>query len=324
MKRIIVLFVITVAFVLNAGICKAAPRKVRIASHVSKASPLYATAKLFVKKISKKYPNVFDFKFYPNGQLGKEQALINNVKLGSIEMIIVASGVLKLDDKLGIFDLPWLFKNLKQVKKVMTGPFGEVVKKRIEEKQGMIVLGIYVNGFRDVINNKRPIRQPSDMKGLKIRVTGSPYKRKAFSMLGANPLPIAWQETFTAIQEGVADGAEAALYGFYGAKLYQITKYLSLTHHTYTPSFLLVSKNFWNSLNKEQQRGFQEVANEITDQAYTLAGQEAKNYLKDMRRYVKVNQVDIAPFRAKVQPDYQDYENKFGTTWLDMIRKSEQ
>jgi tripartite ATP-independent transporter DctP family solute receptor len=312
-----------VAGLVTALATPAFAKEVRIASHVSATSPLYATAQMFAERIGTKFPKKFNFKFYPNGQLGKEKALINNVRLGSLEMAMVASGVLALDNKLGIFDLPWLFANRAQVQRAVSGEFGKEVKKRLEEKQGFIVLGIYENGFRHVVNTKRPILTPADMKGLKIRVTGSKYKRDGFSAMGADPVPIAWQETFTAIQQGVVDGAEAALYGFYGAKLYEITKYLSLTRHTYSPSFLIVSKTFWNSLSKKEQKTFQQVADDMSPDAYKAAAKLEQGYIEKMKGKIKFNKVDPAPFQKKAQSVYKEYTKAYGDGWLKLIRAAE-
>lgn len=294
--------------------------EVRIASHVNESSPLYTNAQLFVEKVSAKFPGKFEFKFYPNGQLGKEQALIDNIKLGTIEMAMVASGVLKLDDKLGIFDLPWLFDNRGHVTKALGGKFGAEVSKQLQDKQGFTVLGIYENGFRHVINKKKPIVTPADMDGMKIRVTGSKFKRDGFSAMGADPVPVAWQETFTAIQQGVVDGAEAALYGFYGAKLYEINDYISLTNHTYSPSFLIVSNAFWASLSDAEKETFRQTANEMSGEAFTQAADMEADYLKKMSETIKVNDVDPAPFQEKAKSVYDSYTSRFGTDWLNLVR----
>ena len=310
------------AAVLVAGSAYAAPVEVRIASHVSEVSPLYWQATMFRDAISKRLPDAFKFTFYPNGQLGKEKALIDNVKIGSMEMISVASGILKLDKKLGVFDLPWLFKDRAHVQRAMKAGLFDAVSKRLEDKQGFIVLGINENGFRHVVNTKKPIKVPADMKGLKIRVTGSAYKRDGFSTMGADPVPIAWTETFTAIQTGVVDGAEAALYGFYGAKLYEVAPYLSLTTHTYSPSFLIVSKSFWNSLSDEQKRIFREVADQITGPSYEKAAELEMGYLKNMQKDAKVNEVDLDAFAKLATGVYDKYVKAQGSDWLDYITKT--
>lgn len=306
-----------------AGLAPAAAKDVRIASHVSETSPLYATAQMFAERIGKEFPKDFTFKFYPNSQLGKEKALIDNVRLGSLEMAMVASGVLALDNKLGVFDLPWLFTDRAHVQRAMSGPFGEAVTKRLEEQQGFIVLGMYENGFRHVVNTKRAIAKPEDFNGLKIRVTGSKFKRDGFTAMGADPVPIAWEETFTALQQGVVDGAEAALYGFYEAKLYEAAKYVSLVNHTYSPSFLLVSKNFWESLTDEQRKTFRRVASEMTADAYKAAADLDKSFLEKMKSVAIINEVDPKPFQEKAASVYQAYAKEYGPDWVDLVRKAQ-
>jgi tripartite ATP-independent transporter DctP family solute receptor len=309
------------ALVAGASVCSA--KDVRIASHVSESSPLYANAQMFAERLGKEFPNDFNFKFYPNSQLGKEKALIDSIRLGSLEMAMVAGSVLALDNKLGLFDLPWLFTDRAHVQRAMSGPLGEQVKKRLEEKQGFVVLAIYENGFRHVVNIKRPITKPEDMNGLKIRVTGSKFKLDGFSAMGADPVPIAWEETFTALQQGVVDGVEAALYGFYEAKLYEVTKHLSLVTHTYSPSFLLVSKAFWNSLSEEQRATFQRVAGAMSDEAYKAAADLDQTYLGKMKDKIAVNEVDPKPFQAKAERVYQAYTKEYGADWLDLVRKAQ-
>jgi TRAP-type C4-dicarboxylate transport system substrate-binding protein len=205
----------------------------------------------------------------------------------------------------------------------MAGPLGAAVKQRIEEKQGMIVLGMYENGFRHVINTKHAIAKPEDMKGLKIRVTGSKFKLDGFTAMGADPVPVPWEETFTALQQGVVDGAEAALYGFYEVKLFEVAKNLSLVNHTYSPSFLLVSKSFWGSLTEDQRKTFQRVADEITADAYKAAADLDKGFLDKMRASASVNEVDPKPFQVKAESVYTAYAKEYGSDWVDMIRKAQ-
>lgn len=297
--------------------------EVRIATHVSKASPLYENALLFVEKISAKFPGKFEFKFYPNGQLGKEPALIDNIKLGTLEMGMMGGSVLKLDNKLGLFDLPWLFKDRAHVVRSVKGELGKEIIKRLEEKQNFIVLGIYESGFRHVINTKRPIMAPKDLNGLKIRVAGSKFKRDGFAAMGADPVPVAWQETFTAVQQGVVDGAEAALYGHYSANLYEIAPHLSLTNHNFGPSFLIVSKAFWARLTADEQAVFRQVASDMTDEAYEQAARQESGYLEKMSAVIKVNEVDPVPFQKKATSVYTDYTAEFGTDWLNLARAAE-
>jgi TRAP-type transport system periplasmic protein len=309
--------------VLLATVGAGEAKEVRLASHVSETSPLYATAEMFASRIGKELPADFNFKFYPNSQLGKEKALIDSIRLGSLEMAMVAGGVLSLDNKLGLFDLPWLFADRAHVQRALNGPLGAEVTKRLEEKQGFVVLGIYENGFRHVINTKRAITKPDDFSGLKIRVTGSKFKLAGFSAMGADPVPIAWEETFTALQQGVVDGVEAALYGFYEAKLYEVTKHISLVTHTYSPSFLLVSKTFWSSLSEEQRAIFRKVAAGMSADAYKAAADLDQSFLDKMKDKIAINAVDPKPFQAKVEPVYQDYAKEYGPDWINLVRQAQ-
>ncbi len=302
-------------------ICFAAaqPQKVRIASHVSALSPLHQQSQMFADEIEKRLPGQFEFTLYPSGQLGKEKALITNVKAGSLEMINVASGVMKLDKKLGLFDLPWLFSSRDHVRKAMDGELGRQVAQRIEDKAGVTVVGIYENGFRHVLNKVRPVFKPADLKGLKIRISGGKFRQGVFQQMGATPQKISWKETFTALQTGVVDGVEAATYGFYGQKQYEVAKYLSLTGHVYTPSFLIASKTFWDSLTAEQQKVFAAVGAEITGKAYDGAATLETKYFAEMKNHVKINDIDLKAFQAATSKSYDNYVNSQGDDWLKLV-----
>ncbi|MEM9146261.1 MAG: TRAP transporter substrate-binding protein [Pseudomonadota bacterium] len=208
----------------------AEPREVRIASHVSEFSPLHAQSTLFAEAIEARLPSQFEFKLFPSGQLGKEKDLITNIPAGSREMINVASGVMKLDN--------------------------------------MKVIGVYESGFRHVINSERAVAEPFDLEGLNIRISGGKFRQQVFQNRGATPQKVSWDEAFTALQTGVVDGAEAATYGFYKQKHFEVAGFLSLTGHVYAPSFLVASNAFFGSLTPEQQVVFVEVGREIADAAY--------------------------------------------------------
>ena len=294
------------------------PREVRIASHVSTLSPLHAQSEMFAAEIEKRLPGQFEFKLYPGGQLGKESALITNIKAGSIEMINVASGVTKMDKKLGLFDLPWLFDDRAHVIRAMQGPLGDQVAEEIE-KQDVVVVGIYENGFRHVINGKRPVTTPADLKGMKIRISGGKFRQGVFQSMGATPQKVSWAETFTALQTGVVDGAEAATYGFYEQKHFEVAKHMSLTGHVYTPSFLLASKAFMDSLTPEQRTVFEEVGKAITEAAYDKSAKLESAYLAEMRKMTDINDVDLAAFQEATRDVYETYRSSQGDAWIKLV-----
>lgn len=300
----------------------AAPREVRIASHVSELAPLHAQSVLFAKTVDERLPGRFDFKIFPNGQLGKESALIDNLQLGTLEMINVASGVLKIDGKLGIFDLPWLFDNRAHVIRAMEAGLEDAIRERVENSGTLKVIGVYENGFRHVINSRRPIVTPSDIEGLKVRISGGKFRQDVFASMGAIPTKVAWGETFSAMQTGVVDGAEAAAYGFYGQRHYEVMDYLSKTSHVYTPSFLMASSSFFDSLTDEEKQVFVEVGHEITAQTYEDAAMLEAKYLEEMGANLAVNDADITAFQKKTAGVTDDYVGKHGSEWLDLVNKT--
>ncbi|MDD3343870.1 MAG: TRAP transporter substrate-binding protein [Sulfurospirillaceae bacterium] len=299
-------------------------QEVRIASHVSALSPLHYQAVAFSQAVDAALPGKFEFKHYPNGQLGDEKALITNLKAGSIEMSIVASGALKLDPKLDFFDLPWLFNDRAHVIRAMKAGLEDEVKKTIEEKSGLVVLGIYENGFRHVMNSKRAISVPADMQGLKIRVAGGKLRQDVFREMGASPQKVAWTETFTALQTGVVDGAEAATYGFYEQKHHEILKYFSITNHVYTPSFLLASKSFFNALKPEEQATLLRIGKALTDSSYKEAEALEKKYLDEMKGKTEINEANVKLFQERVKDAQADYEKKYGNKWLNIVKSTAQ
>lgn len=306
--------------VLATSAAFAEPVEVRIASHVSAFSPLHAQSELFAAEIEKRLPGQFEFKLFPGGQLGKEKDLMTNVQAGSIEMINVASGVMKLDKKLGVFDLPWLFTDRDHVKRAMKAGLEDAIRTRIEDVGGMKVIGVYENGFRHVINTQRPVKEPFDLEGLKIRISGGKFRQGVFQQMGATPQKVSWGETFTALQAGVVDGAEAATYGFYEQKHFEVAKYLSLTSHVYTPSFLLASNDFFNSLNDEQKKVFAEVGRAITDAAYDASAALEAKYFEEMKTKLEINAVDLAAFKKATAESYDAYAKSQGEDYLTLIR----
>lgn len=320
MRKIATLLAAIAIAALNASLAIAEPREVRIASHVSAFSPLHAQSELFASEIERRLPGQFDFKLFPGGQLGNEKALMTNVQAGSIEMINVASGVLKLDRKLGVFDLPWLFADRDHVKRAMASGMEDAIRERIEEVGNVTVIGIYENGFRHVINARRAVWEPFDLEGLKIRISGGKFRQGVFQKMGATPQKVSWGETFTALQSGVVDGAEAATYGFYEQKHFEVASYLSLTGHVYTPSFLLASDAFMRSLTPAQRRVFVEVGRAITDRAYDISARLEEKYFREMKGLLEINEVDLDKFQKATASSYDDYVGSEGDEYLRFVR----
>ena len=296
--------------------------QIRMATHVSVYSPLYNQMKMFSERIEKKAPGKFNFKLYPSGQLGKEKALITNLKANSIEIVNVASGAIKLDKVLGVYDLPWLFNDREHVVRALNAGLADKTTKILEQQVNVKVLGIYENGFRHIINAKRAIKKPRNLRGLKIRISGGKFRQTVFRQMGAIPQKVAWKETFTALQTGVVDGAEAAAYGFYEQKHYEVMKHLSLTGHVYTPSFMLISKKFLKTLSQKDQALFIETAKDMKKAAFKEAEKLENKYFDIMKSKLSINKVVTSSFQKRTKKSYKKYIKEYGKNLLNIVERT--
>jgi tripartite ATP-independent transporter DctP family solute receptor len=300
-----------------------AQKTVRIAYVTTESSPQHNQSKRFAEMIEERLPGHFNFRLYPNGQLGSEKTSLEQLQLGELEMANIVTPIMEADRSLEIFDLPFLFKDRDHARRALNAELRGKMVQAIEKKTDVEVLGIYENGFRHTMS-RREIVVPSDMKGMKIRIAGGKLRQDVFRAMGANPTPIDWTEVFTALQTGVVDGAEAAIYGLYEAKLYQITPHLSLTSHAYAPSFLVVSRDFWSKLSAEEQKVFHEVGEELVSWAFDFSERTENEQLEEMSKYAKINKIDFEKFQEVTAPTYETYAKQYGSEWLDVIRGAAQ
>ncbi|MEX2552026.1 MAG: TRAP transporter substrate-binding protein [Actinomycetota bacterium] len=299
-----------------------AATEVRVASHMAVTGQPLTHAAIFQREVEERFPGRFDFKIYPSAQLGQEKALIGQVKAGSLEIAAAGSGPLALDAKLGVFDMPWLFADWEHAERALTGKLGDAVRELLEDEHNVIVLGIYGLDFRDVINKVRPIVTPDDIKGLKIRLTGSKFRIAGFRELGANPVPVPWSETFTALQTGAVDGAEATYAGFYEEKQYEVSTYLSNTHHVFGPTFLLASRSFFDQLSPEDQQALRQIGRDIAPEAFQASQDISNKFLAELSKHLEVNDVDLDAFSARAEPVYDDYIEEVGDEWIKLVEEA--
>ena len=194
---------------------------------------------------------------YPNQQLGSERECLELLQIGSLDMTKVSGAVLEnFAPKLKIFGLPFLFDDKAHLFRVLDGSIGKELLKEGDE-YWLKGVGFYDSGSRSFYTKERPVEDPEDLKGLKIRVQESVSAFDMVKQLGASPTPISWGELYTALQQGVVDGAENNPPSFYLSRHYEVCKYYSIDEHTMIPDVLLVSTHLWNRLNKQEQEWLQ-------------------------------------------------------------------
>mgnify|MGYP003587796940 CR=1 FL=1 len=281
--------------------------------------PYAISARTFKELVEKKTQGKVDVKLYPNSQLGGERDAIEGISLGTIDMGVITNAPISgFVPQFQILDLPFIFKDAAQAYKVLDGEFGKSLLKRLEAR-GIIGLGFSEGGFRHMLNNVRPIKTPDDVKGIKFRVMENPTYIGMFKALGSNPTPMAWGETFTAVQQKTIDGLEIPIPVIYQNKYFEVTKYLSLTNHTYSPLIFMISKKTWDKLPADVQKA---VADSVTEAIPLQRAKNAKN-IEELMKELKTKGMAINPvdspdaFKEKVKPLYKEFEGKIGKDVMD-------
>lgn len=248
-----------------------------------------------------------EVQLFPNRQLGDEKPMLEGMRIGTVDAgIITNSVVAQIDPAFQINDLPFLYANEAQAQQILDGSIGRKLAAKLEPK-GIKLLGFMEGGFRHMINNVRPVLKPEDVKGVKYRVMQNPVYIGMFSSLGGNAVPMAWGETFTAVQQGTIDGLEIPLAVIDQNKFFEVTKYLSLTNHTYSSILLLVSKRTFDRLPEDLKQVVTEAGVTATKAQRAAVSQANLTLVKTLEgKGMKVNQVaDVKPFRKALESVYE-------------------
>lgn len=199
-----------------------------------------------------------EVQIFGNGQLGKDNEVIQQVRDGIVESTISsAGGVAQHYKPVGVFDLPFAFPNIAVATQVISldSEFGKKMAADIEAKTGLKTLGLLDSGgFFAISNSKRPIKSLADMDGLRIRTMTLPTHETTIKSIGGQPTPLPWAEVYTALQTGVADGQMNPIPIIAFAKFDEVQKYLSITNHVITPYFWFVNKAFYDGLTADEKK----------------------------------------------------------------------
>ena len=260
------------------------------------------------------------FRHFPSSGLGGEREVIEGVQLGTVEATIVSSGTLSnFVPETGVFDIPFLFRDLAHARAVLDGPIGQEILAKFDDV-GLVALAWGEQGFRHITNNRNAIAGPADVAGLKLRTMENPTHITAFEALGAAPTPMAWPEVIGALQQGTIDGQENPLSVITSAKLSEVQKYLTLSGHVYSPAMLLVSKQLWDGMSEEDQEIFRNAASEAVT--------AMRGFVDDVETsgvaQLKEAGMDVGELSAEQKAMFQNalggaYEQYYGTYGKDLI-----
>ena len=281
--------------------------------------PYAVAAREFQKALAAKVGDRIDVQLYPNRAIGDERPLLDGMRLGTVDMGVITNAVIaQVEQAFQVNDMPFLYNSEAQAQRVLDGTVGNQLKQKLEAK-GVLPLGFMEGGFRHMINNVRPVLKPEDLRGIKFRVLQSPIYIEMYRSLGGNAVPMAWAETFTAVQQGAIDGLELPLGIIDQNKLYEVTKYLSLTGHIYSMIGLLISKRSFDRLAPELKAAVTEAGVEATRIQRAFNATAQVGFRESLVKHgMQVNEVpDKAAFRRGVLPMYETFRGQIGA---DIIR----
>ncbi len=254
-------------------------------------------------------------------ELGDERQVVEGLQLGTIQLTVTSTGPLGgFVPEMNVVDLPFLFRSPEHAYKVLDGEIGRGLLDRFE-KVGIKGLAFWENGFRHITTAKRPVREPSDLKGLKIRVMENRVHQAAFRHLGADATPMAWGEVFTSLQQGLLDAQENPIPIIYTFKLNEVQKYLSLTGHVYSPAPVLMSKKAWDGLPPEIRKIMLDTALEVARYQRGLIREQEQQELRELqaRGMIVIENPDRAAFREAMRPVVGQFEGQFGKDLVQRI-----
>ena len=292
----------------------------KVGHAMPESHPQAAAMNKFVELSAKYTNNNVQLKAFHSAVLGSDEKQLQAVQTGTQEFYIGTLAPFSTRVKeVQVWDLPFMFANTKEVYALLDGASSKKIFKMIEPTgvHGLMWTGM---GFRNLSNSKRPVTKLEDIAGLKIRVMANPVALETWKTLGANAVPMAFSEVFTALEIKAIDGQENPLVHMYANKMQEVQKYISLTNHVYTPVALVVSKKFWDGLSDADKQGVQKAADEAKILQRELLDAGDKEVIgKFGTAGVKVDAIapaDLAKIQDKVKPVVTKFAPQIGEAFI--------
>ncbi len=273
----------------------------------------------YSKKIAEKTSNAVDIKVFPNDQLagGNQSKGIEMLAQGTTDMGMYSNGVLgNLDSKIQIANMPFIFDNYDQAAEAFAGKGGEYIAKLLDAK-GILFLGSFHNGLRQISNSKRAVVTPADVSGLKIRVPGGEAYVETFKILKADPVAMSWSEVFTALQQGTLDGQENGYATQYSNKIYEVQKYVTEWNYMYDAFNIVANKANFLKLDEATQTLLKEEAKNSSTFGNNYVVEKEKEIKKEYVEKHGIQITELTPeqlgaFKDVVRPVQEMLMTKYG------------
>jgi tripartite ATP-independent transporter DctP family solute receptor len=284
---------------------------IKLAHGLDPTHPVHKAMMFFAERLAEKSNGTIRVDIYPSEQLGSERECIELLQIGSLGMTKVSTSPMEgFVPVYKIFSLPYLFRSEEHRFLVLEGEIGKRLLLECEEF-GLRGVCFYDAGSRSFYTKAKPVLQPEDLRGLKIRTQESATAMAMIHAMGGSATPIAWGELYSALQQGIVDGAENNPPSFYLSHHYEVAKYYSLDEHTAVPDVLLISTQVWAKFSQEQQQLIQEAADESAHYQKELWKEASQHALEEVQKAgVEITRPDKAPFQQAVQSLYEDYRSQ--------------
>jgi tripartite ATP-independent transporter DctP family solute receptor len=275
------------------------------------------------KKLEKATSGRLSVQMYPSMQLGGEKEAIEQAQVGAIAFARVSVGALgPVVDDLNVFNLPYVFRNTEHMQQVIDGPIGQDLLNAVTNSgKGLVGLCWMDAGARNFYDTKKPIKTIADLKGMKIRVMGNPMFVDMANSMGANGVPMGYDQVFTSLQTGVVDGAENNPPSFVFDNHYQVAKFYTVDEHLIVPEMLVMSKKIFDSMSKEDQASLLKFAREAQLDERKLWDVYEKQAMDKAKaagiQIVSVSAADKKAFQDAVKPVW----DKYGPKYAAMIKR---
>ncbi|ABM39332.1 TRAP transporter substrate-binding protein [Polaromonas naphthalenivorans] len=294
------------AFAASAVAAHAGPITLTFSHGTPTTHPEHVAALQFARRVEERTHGQIKFAIFPAGQLGSENEVLEKVRLGALDMAASTQNYLiKYEKAFAVITMPYVFDNYAHAHRVLDGPAMAWLAP-LAKKQGFVMLSNWEWGFRNLTNNQRPINQPGDVRGLKIRVPPVLGLEATMQALGAQISKISFKDLYAALSQGRVDGQENPLNVIYYNKLYEVQKHLALTRHVYYNQVHLMGAKSWARLTPAQQTIVREESKAAGDGARkAIIAEEDELIAKMAAAGVKVTRPDPQPFRAMMEPAHQ-------------------
>ena len=294
------------AAVTVSGLSTSALAQAKIVLKATDVHPLgYPTVEAVVrmgKRLETATNGRISIQMFPSMQLGGEKEMIEQAQVGALQIARISLGPMgPLVPELNAFNLPFVFRDPAHMTKVVTGPIGDEMLKKLSDHPTANLIGLcWMNGgTRNVYNSKKPIRSAEDLKGLKIRMMGNPIFVDTMNAMGGNGVAMGFDQLVNALQTGVVDGAENNEPSYVSGQHFRYAKYYSMTEHLIIPEILVFSKRTWATLSKEDQDLIMKEAKAAQTEQWALWTEMEKKSIEDM----KANGVEIVKLDTAAMAD---------------------